>query len=192
MASRTPPRGRTGGRAPLPSRSAPKSNPMPLILGGVGLLVVVVLLVVMNQGGGNKAATPAPKPAAPAAKPAHVPAPTAVAPGAAKAGKTPGRPAPPLTQDVMQKAAGLIDEAKVLFNDGVKLRTAGDNTGARAKQSSAKDKLDEAKAMLALPLRWQEEADLDDWAMPAEYAALGKLYGDLSSLEKKVRMSGGT
>lgn len=192
MSSRTPPRPRTGGRAPLPVRSAPKSNPMPLILGGVGLLVVVILLVVMSQSGKKPAPTPTPTPAA-QPKPAHQAAPTQVAAGAAKAGKTPGRPAPALTQETMQKAAQLLDAAKALFSEGVKLRTgAGDNTGARAKQSEAKDKIDEIKTLLAAPLRWQEEADLEDWAMPAIYSSLGSLYNEVSSLEKKIRMNGGT
>ncbi len=191
MSSRTPPRPRTGGRAPLPVRSAPKSNPMPLILGGVGLLVVVILLVVMSQGGKKPAAAPTPTPAA-QPKPAHQAAPTQVAAGAAKAGKTPTKPAPALTQETMQKAATLLDAANALFNEGVKLRTGGDNTGARAKQSEAKDKIDEIKTLLAAPLRWQEDADLEDWAMPAIYASLGTFYGKVSSLEKKVRMSGGT
>ena len=192
MSSRTPPRPRTGGRAPLPVRSAPKSNPMPLILGGVGLLVVVILLVVMSQSGKKPAPPPTPTPAAQPKAP-HQSAPTQVAAGAAKAGKTPTKPAPALTPETLQKAAQLLDVAKGLFNEGSKLRTgAGDNTGARAKMSEAKDKIDEIKALLAAPLRWQEEADLEDWAMPAAYSSLGSIYNEISSLEKKVRMNGGT
>jgi len=166
---------------------------MPLILGGVGLLVVVILIVVMSQSGKKPATTPtsAPTPAAQPKAP-HQSAPTQVAAGAAKAGKTPDKPAPALTPDMLQKAATLLDAANAFFNEGVKLRTGGDNTGARAKQSEAKDKIDEIKALLAAPLRWQEEADLDGWAMPASYSALGALYTKVSSLEKKVRMNGGT
>ncbi|MBL8737085.1 MAG: hypothetical protein JNL12_11700 [Planctomycetes bacterium] len=177
----------------MPVRSAPKSNPLPLILGGLALLVVVVVLVVMSQSGGKGGTTPAAnKPAAANGKQPHVPAATSVPTGTAKAGKTPTTPPPPLAQETLQKAASLLDEAKTLFNDGVRLRTAGDNAGARSKQSIAKDKIDEVKSLLAAPLRWQEEADLEGWAMPAEYTALGKFYGEVSSLEKKVRMSGGT
>jgi len=177
----------------MPVRSAPKSNPMPLILGGIGLLVVVIVLVVMSQGGGKGGSTPAPaNPVAGSGKQPHVPAATSLPTGTAKAGKTPTTPPPALTQDTLQKAASLLDEAKTLFNDGVRLRTSGDNAGARTKQSTAKDKIDEVKSLLATPLRWQEEADLEGWAMPAEYGALGKLYGEVSSLENKVRKSGGT
>lgn len=177
----------------MPVRSAPKSNPMPLILGGLGLLVVVIVLVVMSQSGGNGGTTPAAdKPAAANGKQPHVPAASSVPTGTAKAGKTPTTPPPPLTQDTLQKAVSLLDEAKALNSDGVRLRTAGDNMGARSKQSEAKVKIDAIKGLLAAPLRWQEEADLEGWAMPAEYTALGKFYGEVSSLENKVRKSGGT
>lgn len=177
----------------MPVRSAPKSNPLPLILGGLGLLVVVIVLVVMSQSGGKGGATPAPaKPPAANGKQPHVPAATSVPTGSAKAGKTPTTPPPALTQDTLQKAASLLDEAKTLCNDGVRLRNSGDSTGASAKQSEAKVKIDAIKSLLAAPLRWQEEADLEGWAMPAEYTALGTFYGSVSSLEKKVRMSGGT
>lgn len=191
MSSRTPPRPRSSGRAPLPVRSAPKSNPMPLILGGVGLLVVVILLVVMSQGSKKPAPKATPAPAAQPKAP-YQSAPTQVVEGAAKAGKTPTKPAPALTQEMLQKAASLLDEATALSNEGVKVRSAGDSAGARIKQSQAKDKIDEVKALLAAPLRWQEDADLEDWAMPAIYSSLGALYNKVSSLEKKVRMSGGT
>jgi hypothetical protein len=112
--------------------------------------------------------------------------------GIAKAGKTPARPAPALTAAILQQTAQLLEEAKVLCNDGIKARTAGDNQAARDKQSAAKDKIDAAKQLITVPLGWQEEADMGGWAMPAEYSALEKLYGQLSSLEKRVRMSGGT
>jgi len=165
---------------------------MPMILGGVGLLVVVVVLVMMNSGGGDQnTAETAPKPAA--TQPASTPKTTVAVPtGSARAGKTPTRPAPALTAQMLQQSAELLAEAKALCNDGITARTAGDNQGARDKQSQAKDKIDAAKQLMTVPLGWQEEADLEGWAMPAEYGALEKLYGQLSSLEKRVRMSGGT
>lgn len=177
----------------MPVRPAPKSNPLPLILGGLGLLVVVIVLVVMSQSGGKGGSTPATNnPSAASGKQPHVPAATSVPSGTAKAGKTPTTPPPTLTQDTLQKAASLLDEAKALCNDGVRLRNSGDQPAASAKQSEAKVKIDAIKSMLAAPLRWQEDADLEGWAMPKEYTALGKFYGEVSSLEKRVRMSGGT
>lgn len=197
MATRPTPRSRSasgGGSAGRRAARSPSSgsNSMPMILGGVGVLVLVVVLVVMNSGGGKSAAaetapTPAAAPAGSTAKSAPV-----VPTGTAKAGKTPGRPAPALTGAMLQQTAQLLEEAKVLCNDGIKARTAGDNQAARDKQSAAKDRIDAAKRLITDPLGWQEEADMGGWAMPAEYAALEKLYGQLSSLEKRVRMSGGT
>jgi hypothetical protein len=46
--------------------------------------------------------------------------------------------------------------------------------------------------MIEAPLRWQEKADLGSWAQPAEYVTLENLYGEVSKLEKRVRMGGGT
>lgn len=165
---------------------------MPLVLGGVGLLVVIVLVVMMNRGVDKPADTPKTPPVVEAPKAPHVPAASSVKVGAAKAGKTPAKPAPALTPEMLSKAAGLLDAGKALCNDGVKARSAGDNQGAREKQSAAKDKIDAAKQSLQAQALWQEEADLGDWAQPAEYSALGALWNELSALEKKVRMNGGT
>ena len=188
MASRTPSRSRSsGGRS-----QSSGSNSMPLVLGGVGVLVVGILVVMMNQGGGDKATDPKAPPAAAAPKAAHVPAPSTVKMGSATAGKTPGRPAPALTAEMLGKAVALLDEAKTLCNDGVKARSAGNNEEARTKQSAAVDKIEAAKVSLQEQAKWQEDADLDDWAMPAEYIALGNLWTELTTLEKKARMSGGT
>lgn len=167
---------------------------MPLILGGVGALVLVLVLVMLNSKSGDddnndgdnqQQQQPAKQPTKPVGPK------TQLKMGSAKAGKTPDRPAPTLTQEMLQKAATLIQEAKVLNNEGVKLRSSGDNKGSRAKNSEAKRKLDEVKSMLDAPLTWQEEADMEEWAMPAEYTALGNLYGQLSKLEKRIRMGGG-
>lgn len=184
MASRTPSRGRS-------RPSQPKSNHMPMVIGGVGLAVVVVLLVVMNSGGGTNP-TPAntPNPAPKAAAPAPAPNPVQLA--AAKAGKTPSKPAPALTGEMLQQARALIDAATDSCNQGIKARSAGDNHKARELQSVAKAKLDELKKVLAKPLLWQEEAQFEDWAQPAEYMTLEKLFGEYAKLEKKVRMNGGT
>lgn len=191
MASRTPSRGRSsGGR----SSSAGKSGPNPAVFLGIGVAIAASLVVVFLSGGKDKAdkGTPAAAPVAEAPKAPAGPAPSKVKMGAAKAGKTPTKPAPELTADMLGKATALLDEAKVLCNDGVKARNEGDNKTARDKQSAAKDKIDAAKQSLQAQASWQEEADLSDWAQPAEYSALGNLWNQLSSLEKKVRMSGGT
>ena len=88
-------------------------------------------------------------------------------------------------------ANALVDEAKALNNDATRLRNAGDNRGARAKNSEAKRKIDAAIASIEAPSVWHEEAELEEWAMPAEYVTLGHLYGRISKLQKRIRMGGG-
>lgn len=183
----------TSNRRPARSSSS-GSNSMPMILGGVGVLVVVVVLVMMNSGSGGKpdpapeTAQPKPAAAAPAGQPA-APAPVELA--SAKTGKTPSRPAPTLTQDMLGKVRSLTATAGALFNEGVKLRNGGDNAGARDKQAQAKDTLDQVQSLLKDQLLWQEEAQMEGWAQPAEYITLEREYGATMTLTKKVRMQGG-
>lgn len=188
MASRTPSRGKSRSR-----QSQSNSNAMPMVFGGVGLAVVVVLLIVMNRGSGDSGAgngAPANATPAPAAKPAPTATPVQLA--NAKAGKTPGKPAPSLTSDTLQQARTLLEAAKTSCNEGVKARTAGDNSKARELQSAAKTKIDEMQRLLKPALDWQEEAQLDDWAQPAEYVTLERFYVEVAKVEKMIRMNGGT
>jgi hypothetical protein len=167
---------------------------MPKVLGGVGALVVIVLIVVMNSGGKEPADKPASSAGTPAAAPAPSPAAAtpAVALGAARGGKAPTTPAPALTVATLEQAHALLNEAKELNNEGVRLRTAGKNQEARDAQSQAKDKIDAIKQLVAKPSEWQELADMEGWAQPAEYVALEKLYGEVAKIEKRIRMGGGT
>ena len=164
---------------------------MPLVLGGVGALLLVLLLFAMNSGSDTDTTGSSEQPdqqQRQAPKPRKS---TPLKQGAAQAGKTPGRPAPPLTTAMLQKANAIIDEAKALNNEGTRLRNAGDNRGARAKQSEAKRKMDEVLEYLEVPSLWHEEADLEGWAMPAEYVTLGNLYGRIATYLKRIRMGGG-
>jgi hypothetical protein len=111
---------------------------------------------------------------------------------AAKAGKTPARPAPTLLAATLGQARALLQEAKDLRNEGVNLRKAGNNEAARDKQSAAKVKIDAIKDLVDAPLLWQEEAELEGWAQPPEYVTLANFYGEVSKIEKDVRMGGGT
>ena len=167
---------------------------MPLIASAAAILVLGLVVFLMNSqsGGGDGGETSAPpeqrQPAAPSRSATQA---TQLKMGTATAGKTPDRPAPTLTNEMLQKANAMIDEAKELNNEGTKLRNAGDNRAARAKQSEAKRKIDEAKLLLAAPSAWQEEADLEGWAMPAEYVTLANLYVRIAKYQKRIRMAGG-
>jgi len=164
---------------------------MLMIFGGVGALLLIVILTIYYQdsgngagkgGGGDPASTP------PRTSSGVQPQPRM---SSAKAGKTPGRPAPALTAATLSRVRELLQEAKAISNDGVRERTAGNNTKARAKQSEAKKKIDELKLLFADASEWQEEADMGDWEQPGAYVTLGKIWVEIARLQKKIRMSGG-
>ncbi len=189
MASRTPTRRRAGGRS---SSRRQQNNQMPMIIGGAGLLVLILILVMFNSrgGGGDADDTGA---NAPAKQPANQPEKprSNVAVSGGLPGKSPDRPAPTLTQDTLNKMSDLLAEAKSISNSGFALLKEGKNIEARTRQSEAKVKIDEIKALIEEPTLWYEEADMGDWSIPAEYVAMNKLYGKLSTLLKTIRMQGG-
>ena len=163
---------------------------MPMIVGGVaalGLLVAVVAFIRPSATGGEAEKTQQ----APRSQTSPTISRTPVKVGPGRAGKTPGRPAPTLTTQMLQQANALVEEAKALNNDGTRLRNAGDNRAARAKQSEAKRKIDAAILVIEAPADWQEEADLEGWAMPPEYVSLEHLFGRIAKLQKRIRMGGG-
>jgi hypothetical protein len=161
-----------------------------MIFGGIGLVVVVLIVVMMNQGGSAAAKTDSPPSPADAKQPA-APTPTPVQLAGAKAGKTPARPAPVLTQQTLDEVRALTKAASAFYNEGVQARAAGDNSLARDKQAQAKETLDRLDGMLEAQLLWQEEAQMGGWAMPAEYITLEREYGAAMNLTKKIRMQGG-
>lgn len=164
---------------------------MPMIIGGVALVVLIVILVMANRGGGEDtndsgSNTPATQPSKQPAAPSN---PLSMA--GAKSGKTPDRPAPPLSEATLNKMNELLAEAQAISNAGMKLLGEGKNMESRDKQSEAKVKIDAIKAMIETQSEWYEEADLSGWAIPSEYATMNKIYGKVSSLQKTIRMNGG-
>ncbi|MGE3173261.1 MAG: hypothetical protein AB7O97_11605 [Planctomycetota bacterium] len=167
---------------------------MPLLI-GAGVVVVLVLVLIMQSGGGDKAnaGESTPRQAEPAAK---QPAPSVtgekVQLGAAKPGKTPTKPAPALTQDTLQELSDLLQQIKALRNEAVTARTGNaDNQLARSKMGEAKELLDRWEQMIEPQLRWQEEAQMGDWAQPAEYLTLERLYASFQRFNNEVRKGGG-
>tara|TARA_R110002096_G_scaffold358_15_gene2157 strand:- start:366 stop:860 length:495 start_codon:yes stop_codon:yes gene_type:complete len=163
-----------------------------MIIGGAGLLVLILILVMANSGGSGDennesgGTTPAKQPANQPAKPrGDVPV------AGSSAGKTPDRPAPPLSQATLGKMRDLLAEATAISDAGMKLLGQGENMESRRKQSEAKVKVDEIKDLIEKPSRWYEEADMGGWAIPGEYVTMNRLYAKLSKLEKRIRMQGG-
>jgi hypothetical protein len=166
---------------------------MPLLI-GAAVVVVVVLVLVFQSGGSGKAnagesqqsnsAAPVASPAVPKAEPVQL--------GSAKAGKVPTTPAPPLTQQTLQELSDLLQQVKTLRNEAVTARTGSSDTQlARAKMGAAKTLLDQWKQKVEAPLLWQESAQMEDWAQPAEYTALERLYATFQRYDNEVRKGGG-
>lgn len=183
---------RRSGGSSRSSSSSGGGNQQVMVLGGIGVAVVVVVLIMMSGGdkGAGKSGGTTPTPVAAKPDPTPKPAATPVA-SAPKAGKTPLKPAPALTAETLQQARDLETKMKGFYNEGSAARTAGDNAKAREKQGLAKGVLGEIDKLLQAQLLWQEEAQMGDWAQPAEYIELEKVYGSIMKLAKMVRMGGG-
>jgi len=160
------------------------------VLIGAGAIVVIVLVIFMMKGTGDQAPANTPKVAQPAAQPQAAPAPS-VSMAPKKLGKKPTRPAPELSQATLQELDQLLLKITELHNAGTTARLAGDNATARTKEGEAKQLLEQWKDKIDAQLRWQEEAQMEDWEQPAEYVTLERIYGRYQTLTKRVRMGGG-
>ena len=158
---------------------------------GAAAIAGGVILVVMLRSGGEGAARRE-RDASPVfnqmARRASKPS---TKPGSDQAGKQPGRPAPSISDQTFRQLDAILADAKTHYNEGVRRRREGDNRGARAAQAKAKIKLDEWEELIQQQLNWQEEADMEDWAQPAEYTILTRKYATFARLQKSVRMGGG-
>lgn len=161
---------------------------------GATVLIIVLVLVSSNSGGGGKDSagdnTNVQQPAKQAAQPKA--APSSVSLSSAKGGSAPKEPAPPLTKEMLDQVNGMLAEAKALFDEGYKMRQLDQKVSeANAKLDQAAAKMEEISKFLETPLAWQEKAEMDDWAQPAEYVTLGQMYKKISTLENKIRKLGG-
>jgi hypothetical protein len=162
---------------------------------GIGVVAAAAIGFFALSGGSKKPATTQ-QPSTPASTPAATPAPTPASSPlqlqSAKQGKTPKEPAPALTQATLQELSSLLDKVTTLRNESVTARAgSSDNQTARAKMSEAYDLLQQWQQKVDAPLRWQESAQMEDWAQPAEYVTLEKLYAKFQRLNNEVRRGGG-
>lgn len=161
-----------------------------MILAGA-IIVLVAAYVGFNSGGGGDPTPPAeqPKAAQPAAKQeAPKPKPVVEA-GSAKAGKPPKRPAPAIDERVYEKTDAWYDQARKLFEDGQKLRDKGDSNAFQKKMHEAWDIMEQIPPALDSYTTWEEEANMGNWAVPAEYDALRKRLARYDELRMKLKRS---
>lgn len=165
---------------------------MPLFV-GIGVVLAAGVFFVVSRGG-NDAKAGAQQQQVPVT-PAKAPEPSPKAPiqlAGAKAGKTPTTPAPALTQATLQELEAMLLQVKTLRNESVTARQgSGDNQTARSKMSEAYKILEQWQQKVEAPLRWQENAQLEEWAQPAEYVTLEQMYASFQKLNNEVRKGGG-
>jgi hypothetical protein len=165
---------------------------MPAFL-GAGVAIVVGLGVVLTRGG-DKPAEKGAAPPPPVVQPAAAPKPVVsnLQLSAAKAGKTPTTKPPELTAATLQELDALLLRIKTLRNESVTARAgSSDNQTARAKMGEAYKLCEEWQQKIDAPLRWQENAQMEDWAQPAEYVTLEKMFATFQKLNNEVRKGGG-
>lgn len=156
---------------------------MALLVGVVVVLAVVVIYFVFMSG-----------PSAPAAdQPGEPPAPVRseeprrVTPSRASAGTPPDRPAPAIPALVWDDADDLYRRAADLWNEGQDARRAGNTAEYQAAVLDSWGVLKELYSGIEPYTDWFEEADLEGWAMPADYDRLQQQLGVWDSLRTKVR-----
>jgi hypothetical protein len=184
----------SSSRSRVSARQAPAADSSQkfMLFAGIGVAVLIAVFVMMSDGGSKAAADDTRKPsqANPVSAPAAVPSAPPVT-STARAGKTPAEPPPVLSAATLGQARELEAKMKSYYNEGVNARTSGDNAMARDKQALAKQTYDEIEKLLQPALLWQEKADLNDWAQPAEFVELARFYNGVAALNKRVRMGGG-
>ena len=169
--------------------SSSGSGSQAYVIGGIALAVVVIVVLMMQRKGDPAQAADGKQ--TPAANAAAQPAAAGGTKKNVRVLTSPKTPAPALTAATLDRYGALTEEVRKLYNEGSTLRTAGNNADARAKQAQANQKLDEMQALVAANLLWQEEAEMQNWIQPDEYARLTDLYQKASKLDNLVRKGGG-
>jgi hypothetical protein len=185
--TRSSPRGRSTARA-----SGSSSSQQYVLIGGIGV-AVLVLVFVLAGGGTSQPAQAAGAPARTKAAPAPAAAEAPPAPAAPGKGRTPDKPAPPLSDETLAQLGRTCELARTLYNQSVTARAEGDVAAARSAAGEAAKVLEQWKALVRPNLAWQEDAQMGSWSQPAEYLRLERLYQQQAELTNKVRraMGGG-
>ncbi len=189
-------------RASARASSSASSSNQGLFIGIGVVAVIAVIAVFMLGGGGNSggegggggaaaAGTPsngATGGSSSASTPDPVPSSDATLPAAeAKPGKTPTKPAPAITQAALDEANLHYRNAVDLWNKGSKARDAGDSTVYTDSLKEAFDEMEALRDALRSQTDWLDEADLEGWAIPADYEGLRRLLGPWDKHYQKVK-----
>ena len=193
-----------GARRPSSRASSSASGGNQGLFIGIGVVAVIAVVAVFMMGGGGgksggegagggaaAAGTPsngATGGSSAASAPDPVPSSDATLPAAeAKPGKTPTKAAPAITQAALDEANLHYRNAVELWNKGTKARDAGDSTVYTDSLKEAFDEMEALRDALRDQTDWLDEADLEDWAIPADYEGLRRLLGVWDKHYQKVK-----
>ncbi len=161
-----------------------------LWVGGAAVVVVVVLVWLVTSGGADSSANKNTEPATTRPPAVAKPTPTKAAPRPteqARAGKPPARPAPPIPASVFEQAETHYQAAKTKWNESVRAKRKGDINTAREAAAAAWQQFLSQRDLLEPYMEWFEEADMEDWTMPADYVRLQRLLNTYDKLKVKVQ-----
>ena len=109
--------------------------------------------------------------------------------GRSKAGKPPKRPAPALDVAVFQKTDAWYREADTKYTEGQVAKNKSDSTTYQKRVNESFKLIEKIDKELETYMTWQEEADFEGWAMPAEYDVLLRKLGSYSQLKVNLKRS---
>lgn len=196
--SRSSARGSRTSSAPASGRRTARSSGPPVGVGiAIGAVVVVVVIGFVLFGGGepSSAASGTNAPAAPksestpptASAPAR-PASAGLAPSTeGRAGKTPGTPAPPIAEATFQRTEELYAKATAAWDAGQRARSAGKTDEFDTHVQESRGHLEALFDVLRPYTTWYEEADLEGWALPADYVTLQRYLNRYDPLRVKLK-----
>ncbi|GEM_PF-2507336 len=196
--SRSRPRGRRtapGSRRPPARRGRPSSspNPLPWIL-GIGGLGLFLLLFALNSGTGGKKTGRISGTHEAAAAPRATPSKQRPAPSPARGpgtpGKPPARPAPAIDSSLLADCEADYRKAKEAWNVALRHKGEPDQKVFNAKVREAREHLDRLFGRIRPQLDWEEEASLEEWAVPAPIVDLMRRYTRWNKLMTRIHKIG--
>jgi len=182
--------GARGSTPRAPVRSSSGIHPG-LIIAALAIGGVALYFAFSSGGGGSPSDTEAgqqsqqPVPKQNSEKPKVKPSES----GSAVAGKPPKRPAPTLDLAVFQKTDAWYHEADTKYTEGQAAKNKSDSTTYQKRVNESFALIEKIDKELEPYMTWQEEADFNSWAMPAEYSVLLRKLGSYSQLKVNLKRS---
>jgi hypothetical protein len=192
--------GSVTGRRPRSSggasrRRAGESNGNPALIAGVvfgGLaLVLVIAWAAMASGSkapsGKSGSQTSTKTDDTTTNQSTATAPQPLPASAPRAGKTPDRPAPPLTAELFAELDAHYEVAKNHWNDALRAKNVGDHGTFADEAHAGWDAIEKLENAMSDQTYWLEEADLSGWELPGSYVTLQEKLATFDKLRQRIK-----